>query len=211
MPVTVGLIVAILVYFVLEIISGVPPFGVTDTDGPALVGVGAIIPGTLQNHDYWRLIAAMFIHIGMLHLLLNLWALFQLGYVFEMMFGSIRFAVTYFASGLIASIASAYFSHGISAGASGAIFGILGALIFAIRRSPVWRHQPWTRNLTRQLVGWAALNVIIGFSMPGIDNAAHLGGFAAGLLLGLIPHQAPPPPPGSMVIEPPSQDSNDRI
>lgn len=207
MPVTVGLIVAILVYFVLEILSGVPPFGVTDADSAALVSVGSIIPGTLQNHDYWRLLAAMFIHIGVLHLVLNLWALFQLGYVFEMMFGSVRFALTYFASGLIASISSAYFAHGISAGASGAIFGILGALIFAIRRSPVWRHQPWTKNLVRQLVGWAALNVVIGFSMPGIDNAAHLGGFAAGLLLGLIPHRVPPPPPRSIVIEHPPMDT----
>lgn len=206
MPVTVGLIVAILVYFVLEIISGVPAFGVTDAAGPALVSVGAIIPGMLQNHDYWRLLAAMFIHIGLLHLALNLWALFQLGYVFEMMFGSVRFALTYFASGLIASVASAYFAHGISAGASGAIFGIIGALIFAIRRSPVWRHQPWTKSLVRQLVGWAALNVVIGFSMPGIDNAAHLGGFAAGLLLGLIPHNAPPPPPRTLVIEHPPEN-----
>lgn len=207
---TVGLVIAIVVYFVLEIISGVPPFGVTNADGPALVGVGAIVPGTLQNHDYWRLIAAMFIHIGVLHLVLNVWALFQLGSVFEMMFGSVRFALTYFASGLIASVASAYFASGISAGASGAIFGILGALIFAIRRSPVWRHQPWTTGLVRQLVGWAAINVVIGFTMPGIDNAAHLGGFAAGLLLGFIPHHVPPPPPRTLVIEHPPEDSHDR-
>ena len=145
----------------------------------------------------------MFIHVGILHLALNLWALFQLGYMFEAMFGSFRFIVTYIVSGLIASAASAYFldPHGLSAGASGAIFGILGALIFSIRRSPMWKHEPWARGLTKQLFGWAALNFVIGFSFPAIDNYAHGGGFVAGLLLGFLPHRVPPPPPRTMVIE----------
>jgi rhomboid protease GluP len=152
----------------------------------------------------------MFLHIGLLHLILNLWALYQLGYVFEVMFGSARFVTIYFVTGLSASITSAIFLRpdGLSAGASGAIFGILGALIVAIRRSPVWRHEPWTRGFTQQLMGWAALNVIIGFSFPGIDNAAHLGGFAAGLLLGLIPHRVPPPPPNRMVIDTEARDGD---
>jgi rhomboid protease GluP len=118
------------------------------------------------------------------------------------MFGSTRFAITYFVSGIAASLASALMAtDNSSVGASGAIFGILGALIFAIRRSPFWREQPWARSLGRQLIGWALLNVAIGFMVPNIDNSAHIGGFLAGLALGFIPHKVPPPPPGNVVID----------
>lgn len=203
MPITIGLIIAILLVFVAEIMNGVPFVGVGQEHLSALAELGAIVPGMLERGEYWRLVAAMFLHIGLLHLILNLWALYQLGYVFEMMFGSVRFLVIYFLTGLTASVTSALFLDpgGLSAGASGAVFGILGALIVAIRRSPVWRHEPWTRGFTQQLMGWAGLNVIIGFTLPGIDNAAHLGGFVAGFILGFIPHRVPPPPPNRMVID----------
>ncbi|HVT43201.1 MAG TPA: rhomboid family intramembrane serine protease [Thermoanaerobaculia bacterium] len=200
-PATTALIAIIVAVFTAEIVKGIPLVGVSDADIPRLIEMGAIVPGIFARGDYWRLVAAMFLHIGILHLLLNLWALFQLGGVFETMFGTPRFVATYFVAGLSASIASAWNAGGVSAGASGAIFGILGALIFAIRRSPVWRHEPWTKNFTRQLIGWAALNVVVGFTVPGIDNAAHLGGFAMGLLLGFVPHRVPPPPPGRYVID----------
>lgn len=203
MPVTIGLILAIAMVFLAEIMNGIPFVGVDTPHLPALVRMGAIVPWLFEQGEYWRLVAAMFLHIGLLHLLLNLWALYQLGYVFELMFGSVRFLMIYFVTGITASITSAIFlsDGGLSAGASGAVFGILGALIVAIRRSPVWKHEPWTRGFTQQLMGWAALNVFIGFTFPGIDNAAHMGGFVAGIVLGFIPHRVPPPPPGRMVIE----------
>jgi rhomboid protease GluP len=195
-PVTIGIITLIVLVYLVEWARG----GSNNTE--VLVAVGAIVPWTMQQSEYWRLLTAMFIHIGILHLFLNVWALYQLGSVFEVMFGSGRFLLTYFVSGLIASLASAVLPPAaVSAGASGAIFGILGALIFSIRRSPVWRHQPWTKGFTQQLIGWAVINVIIGFTFPGIDNAAHIGGFIAGLLLGLIPHKVSPPPPKSVTIE----------
>jgi rhomboid protease GluP len=203
MPATLSLIAAIVAMFVFEAVNGIPLIAgnFTDADVGRLVRLGAITPDLLSKHAYWRLFAAMFIHIGLLHLILNLWALYQLGAVFEMLFGKTRFLLTYFGAGLCASLASAFFARGVAAGASGAIFGILGALILAVRRSPVWRHQPWALSLSTQLIGWAALNVIIGFRVAMIDNAAHLGGLAAGLLLGLLPHRVPPPPPQDMVID----------
>ncbi len=202
MPATVALMVAILMVFVVELMNGIPLAGVGNEHLPALVRLGAIVPWLMAEGEYWRLVAAMFLHIGLLHLLVNLWALYQLGYVFEAMFGTTRILAFYFLTGISASLTSAILrEEGLSAGASGAIFGILGALIVAIRRSPVWRNEPWTKGFTRQLMGWAAVNVFIGFTFPGIDNYAHLGGFAAGLLLGFIPHRVPPPPPGRMVIE----------
>jgi rhomboid protease GluP len=194
-PVTLGIIAVIGIVFVMETLAG----GSSRTD--VLYSLGAIVPDLFAKGEYWRLLAAMFLHIGFLHLFLNLWALYQLGGVFEMLFGSPRFAATYFASGLVASTASALFTNGLAAGASGAIFGILGALIVSIRRSPRFRNAAWGKGLVQQLLFWAGINIVIGFTMPGIDNAAHIGGFITGLLLGLQPHRVPPPPPNEMVID----------
>lgn len=200
-PVTFGILVAIFIMFGVELLTGIPLADVGNIYIPKLAALGMITPTTIADGEYWRLFAAMFIHIGILHLLLNSWALYQLGGVFEIMFGPKRFAVTYFVSGLIASITSALRTAAFSAGASGAIFGILGALIVAIRRSPKWRHQQWARSLTHQLILWAGINIVIGTSFPGIDNAAHMGGFVAGLILGFLPHRVAPPPARNMTIE----------
>ncbi|HUP63998.1 MAG TPA: rhomboid family intramembrane serine protease [Thermoanaerobaculia bacterium] len=195
-PVTFAILAVIIVVYMFEVLAG------GSSSVQVLVDLGAIVPGLLSRGEWWRLVAAMFLHIGILHLFLNLWALYQLGGVFEMLFGSRRFAVTYFVSGIVASLTSAIFiaSNGVAAGASGAIFGVLGALIVSIRRSPRFRHAAWTRGLLQQLILWAGINIIIGF-MPGIDNAAHIGGFACGLLLGLAPHRIPPPPPSEVLVE----------
>ena len=170
-----------------------------------MVDLGAIVPCLLQRGEYVRLIAAMFLHGSWLHWFLNSWALYQLGTLYETLFGSGRFALIYFVSGICASVASSLYQHGPAVGASGAIFGILGAFIFSIRRSPQYRHQPWTRSLVGQLIFWIAVNIVIGFSVKFIDNAAHIAGLVTGLLLGFLPHRVPPPPPRNMVIDlPPS-------
>ena len=166
-----------------------------------MVQMGAIVPGLLGRGEYWRLITSMFLHGGWLHWFANSWALYQLGTLYEVLFGSKRFALIYFASGIAAGIASAMYNHGPAVGASGAIFGILGAFIFSIWRSPQYRHQPWTKSLLSQLVFWIAVNLYIGYRLPFIDNVAHVGGLIAGLLLGFLPHRIPPPPPGSSLIE----------
>jgi rhomboid protease GluP len=166
-----------------------------------LVQLGAIIPELWQRHEYWRLLTAMFLHANLLHWAANSWALFQLGSLYEVMFGSARFAAFYFITGICASIASSLNPNHFSVGASGAILGILGGFIFSIRRSPQWRHEPWTRGLMQQLVFWALLNVGLGFTIKQIDNTAHIAGLISGLLLGLIPHRVPPPPPSSTVID----------
>ncbi|HXI13829.1 MAG TPA: rhomboid family intramembrane serine protease [Thermoanaerobaculia bacterium] len=195
-PLTTLLLVSITLVFALEWIRG------GTQENAVLYRMGAIHPDLFQDGEYWRLFAAMFLHAGVLHVALNLWALFQIGTIFESMFGPGRFALTYLLSGLAASIASAVLPpHGLSVGASGAIFGIIGALILAIRRSPHWRNQPWAKGLTQQLLFWAGANIVIGFTIPRIDNAAHLGGFIMGLLLGLVPHRVPPPPPGQETID----------
>ncbi|HEY3055913.1 MAG TPA: rhomboid family intramembrane serine protease [Thermoanaerobaculia bacterium] len=194
-PATAALLAVIAIVFVFEWLSGAL------WDDNALVQMGAIVPGMLQRHQYWRIFTAMFLHGGVIHWAANSWALYQLGLLYEVMFGSMRFLLIYFVTGACASIASSLFTHGPSVGASGAILGILGAFIFSIRRSPQWRHEPWTRGLLAQLIFWAALNIVLGFSVSYIDNVAHIAGLVSGLLLGFLPHRVPPPPPSRDVID----------
>jgi rhomboid protease GluP len=154
-----------------------------------LIDLGANQAQRVAQGELWRPLTSVFLHLGLFHLLVNGWALYQLGQLFEVWLGSVALALVYFASGLAGSLASLAFTlagtDGISAGASGAIFGILGALIgFLARRRD--RLSPEAKSLLVQLLVWAAINVVLGFSVAVIDNAAHLGGFAVGLGLGFV-------------------------
>jgi rhomboid protease GluP len=144
-----------------------------------LIDLGANQAQRVAQGELWRPLTSVFLHLG----------LFHLGQLFEVWLGSVALALVYFASGLAGSLASLAFTlagtDGISAGASGAIFGILGALIgFLARRRD--RLSPEAKSLLVQLLVWAAINVVLGFSVAVIDNAAHLGGFAVGLGLGFV-------------------------
>ncbi len=173
-PVTTLLLIAIAAGYVLQV------FG-----GDALTEAGANYGPAIHAGQYWRLVTSMFLHGGLLHLGLNAWALFQLGSLLELLMGSPRMLLIYFLSGIAGSLASATFTQAPSVGASGAIFGLLGALIaFLLRRRGAL--TPQGKSILMQLVGWAVINVFFGFSTPGIDNSAHLGGGAAGLLLGFV-------------------------
>jgi rhomboid protease GluP len=195
-PVTAALLAIITLVFILEWMTGAL------WDINKLVEMGAIIPHMLDRGEYWRIFAAMFLHANVLHWAANSWALYQLGALYEAMFGTRRFLLVYLVTGVCASIASSLNVKYASVGASGAIMGILGAFIFSIRRSPQWRHEPWTKGLVSQLMFWAAVNLAIGFyASEYIDNVAHVTGLVSGLLLGLIPHRVPPPPPTAHVID----------
>lgn len=174
-PVTTFLIVAIGIGFALQFFLG-----------RALTDAGANYgPAVWQGGEYYRLVTSMFLHGGIVHLLLNGWALYQLGSMVEIWMGSGRMLLIYFVGGIAGSIASTFWTQSLSVGASGAIFALLGALIaFLLRRREFLNAQ--AKGLLSQLVGWAVINVFFGFSVPGIDNAAHLGGCAGGFLLGLV-------------------------
>ncbi|HET8774065.1 MAG TPA: rhomboid family intramembrane serine protease [Thermoanaerobaculia bacterium] len=203
-PATAALIVAILIAFGIEIVTG------AWTNGAILAELGAILRyDILVEHEYWRLVSAMFLHGDgtikgtLLHLMMNLWALFQLGTLYEIMFGTRRFLWVYFGTGIVASITSMVVTGGPSVGASGAIFGLLGAFIFSVRRSPRWRHDRVARSVVKQCLFWAVANILVTSQIPQIDNAAHIGGLVAGLVLGFVlPQPAPPPqPPAEVVID----------
>ena len=197
--------VLITIGFILEIVTG------AWLNINKLVALGANLPlrWVMETNGYWRFVTSMFLHgdgtLGgdLLHFAMNLWAVYQLGTLFEIMFGTRRFLLTYFITGIVASAVSSYHMPllGESVGASGAIFGILGAFIFSVRQSPRWRHDPMTRRLIPQLLFWIVLNLGVLGWLPQIDNSAHIGGLVCGLLLGFLPHRVPPPPPGSGVID----------
>jgi len=194
-PATTILIVTICICYAIEMASR------------KTIELGAVVPWLFQTRQYWRLFTALFLHGGLLHLATNAFALSQIGSLYEMMFGTRRFLLVYFVSGLLASATSALHMlyagvNGNSVGASGAIFGILGAFIFSIRRSPVYRNDRQARFLLPQFVFWILVNVGLGLQFPEIDNAAHFGGLVTGLMLGiLLPHRVPPAPPGAAVID----------
>jgi len=154
------------------------------TDTGVLVDFGAMYGPKIAEGDYWRLFTAMFLHVGFMHLAFNAFGLFIFGRMVEGVFGPYRFALLYVLSGLFGSVTSYLIGpDAIAAGASGALFGIIGvmAAYFAVQRKVLGKAAQ--QNLYG-LLGLAAINVVFGLLSPGIDNWAHLGGFAAGFGLG---------------------------
>jgi rhomboid protease GluP len=180
-PLTFVLLLAIAAGYVLQMLWGDAMIAAYANYGPAV-----------WHGQWWRLVTSMFLHGGLVHLLVNGWALYQLAGLFEIWLGWPALLLVYFISGIAGSLASALITSEPSVGASGAIFGLLGALIgFLLKHRE--RLTPQAKSLLMQLVGWAVINVIFGFSVKGIDNAAHLGGCAAGFLCGLILPEPPHP------------------
>jgi rhomboid protease GluP len=148
-----------------------------------LVQLGANVTLLVAGGQYWRLFTSMFLHVGILHLLFNGYALAVIGADLERLLGWGRFLVLYLLSGLFGSLASYAFNRGISAGASGAIFGLIGGLaaFFALHRQQL---GTWGKQRLANIAFLIVLNLFLGFTLPGIDNMAHLGGLLSGFSLG---------------------------
>jgi len=171
-------VINVLIWLATEVAGGS-----TDTD--VLLRFGAMYGPYIADGDYWRLFTAMFLHVGLTHLAFNGFGLFIFGQQVEKFYGPYRFGVIYILAGLAGSVASfALNDTAVGAGASGAIFGILGALVafFVIHRDKLGEFG--RQSLTGFLI-LAAINLFIGFSIPNVDNFAHMGGFAAGFALTL--------------------------
>lgn len=149
---------------------------------------GANFGPATQDGEWWRLGSALFLHFGVLHLVMNMWALWDGGQLVERMYGHLRFAAIYFLSGISGNLLSLVSHHGqaISGGASGAIFGVYGALLVCLWRERRQLHPHEFRWLFWGASGFAALTIVLGLLIPGIDNAAHVGGFLTGLLSGVV-------------------------
>ena len=157
-----------------------------------MVRLGAEQPFLVASGQYWRLFTSIFLHFGILHLALNMYALFIIGNVVESELGRIRYLALFLVTGWFSS-AIAYWltpplvavqgglTLQISAGASGAIFGLFGVfLAYNYRR----RHLAFYANRTRQMLMLIVLNIVFTFAIPGISWQAHVGGLVAGLIAG---------------------------
>ncbi|MCB1887973.1 MAG: rhomboid family intramembrane serine protease [Rhodocyclaceae bacterium] len=151
------------------------------------------------NGEAWRLLSSVFLHGGLLHIGLNMLALYQAGNLVERMFGPLRFALLYLASGLLASLVSVWWRQDVvSVGASGAIFGVFGGLLSYLivhRRQMPRAAYARLKTMTLSFVGYSLL---IGFAIPGVDNAAHVGGLLGGLAAGWLLSIGPARPSAGM-------------
>lgn len=140
--------------------------------------LGANYAPLVKNGEIFRLITYAFLHGSIIHLLVNMYSLFIVGRQIENNFGKVRLLIIYFISALSGGLLSALFSDGISIGASGAIFGLLGALLYFGLHFRLYL----TDALISKIIPIIILNLLIGFTVTGIDNACHIGGLIGGFL-----------------------------
>jgi rhomboid protease GluP len=177
-PVVTWVLLAIIaIVFAVETVSG----GSTSTE--VLVRLGAKVPSLIAAGEYWRLFTSMFLHVGLAHIFFNGYALLIIGTELERLFGWARFLAVYLLSGLFGSLASYALVPNLAAGASGAIFGLVGALaaFFLLHRE---RLGKWGGARLGNIAFLIVINLFFGFTQPGIDNLAHLGGLLSGFGLG---------------------------
>jgi rhomboid protease GluP len=174
----------------------------------------------LVKSEWWRIVTAMFVHVGWIHLLFNMWCLWNLGLLAEPLIGSAGVLEVYILTGAAGNLLSTFVNwwwysaawvkyHDLAvfpagAGASGAVFGIAGALIILLKSHRLPVPSPELHKLRRQVIYFAAINLVIGFTISlgvvvshtgvSIDNMAHLGGFSCGLLFAapLVPRIGSP-------------------
>src|SRR6267142_1044583 len=151
--------------------------GLMNMDGRALIITGANYGPLSGGGEPWRLLTAIFLHAGLLHIAFNSWALMVIGPLIEHLYGPRKMFVLYLVTGIASNIASLWW-HGprlLQVGASGAIFGLIGvAAVYGLRRGDALGE-----GLRRQMTTWAIYGIVMGFLMHA-DNAAHIGGFIAG-------------------------------
>lgn len=165
------IIINVLVFLAMYI------FGKGSEDTLTLLLFGANYPVLVRAGDYYRLITSAFLHAGLLHLIFNNYALYVIGSQLESFLGKAKFLIIYLVSAICGSLMSMLFSDGISVGASGAIFGLLGSLLYFGYNYRVYLGTV----LKSQIIPLIIINLVIGFITPGIDNAAHIGGLLGGL------------------------------
>lgn len=146
--------------------------------GELILTYGAKINTNILGGEYWRFITPIFLHAGIPHLLLNCYSLYAVGVAVEKIYGRCRFLVIYFIAGIFGNILSFMFSSNPGVGASGAIFGLLGALLFFGLERPTLFKSSFGANIIVMIV----INLFYGFSKTGIDNFAHIGGLIGGFL-----------------------------
>lgn len=160
---------------------------VMDFPGPDLVRWGANVGPYTLTGEWWRLLTCVFVHGGLIHIAFNMWCLWDLGALCESLYGPWTYAAIYFICGIGASLGSIIWNVGaFSVGASGAIFGLAGALLAAFKLGEFSVPRAALSGMLRSLGAFVVYNLIFGFAISGIDNAAHIGGLITGLIVGAL-------------------------
>lgn len=183
-PVTYALIAINVAVFVAMAASGIDAFS---PDGSMHVKWGSnLVPVTVDG-EWWRLATSMFLHFGVIHVAVNMWVLFANGRLTERLYGPARFLILYLFAGLAGSMASAWWHPATnSAGASGAVFGVLGGLLAFMLAERGRIPMQVIREQSRSIAAFVFYNIIYGVTHSGIDNAAHLGGLVGGAVMGFL-------------------------
>ncbi len=175
---------------VIAYVAEVALSGSLDPSINALFALGALNGIAVFAGQWWRMLASVFLHGGVLHIAFNMWALFNLGILAELLYGRRNYVILYLLCGLGGSALSIFWHpNQIGVGASGAIFGIAGALLPALK----FQRNPRVAAALRGSFGSIGLfviyNLLFGAAVPFIDNAAHLGGLITGIATGyFLPH-----------------------
>jgi membrane associated rhomboid family serine protease/Flp pilus assembly protein TadD len=164
-----------------------------DFPGRVMVHFGANFGPYTLSGDWWRLLTYMFLHGGLMHIAFNMWCLWDLGALCESLYGRWTFACIYLITGIAGGLASVAWNPGVlSVGASGAIFGLAGALLASFYLGEFSVPRIAIQGTLRSLLFFVGFNVLFGTMISGIDNACHFGGLISGLILGaLIARVAP--------------------
>jgi len=172
--VTTLIVIANVIVFLLMLLTG------SLTSARTLKRFGALT-NPLPASQWWRLITAMFVHLGFAHIAFNMFALILFGGAVEQRYGKARYLMLYLGAGVLGSATSLAYSHAsLSAGASGAIFGVIGAGLAMV----LWnRDRPGMRAQLRSWIFLIAINLFIGVETPGIDLRAHIGGLLGGFII----------------------------
>ena len=181
MPITILLIALNLIIYVLMVVSGVDFFSPTVQQ---ILAWGGCNSTTILHGEPWRLVSAMFIHFGIVHLLMNLYALYDLGSTLEGIIGKAWFILIYLATGIFGGLVSQVWhlnTPSVEAGASGAVFGILGVLI-ALLTTRLFPEEVRIPYLKRILI-MVGMNLVYGMQAQ-VNMAAHMGGLFSGFILG---------------------------
>lgn len=171
------LLVQVVVFILMEFMGG-------STNSATLIKFGAKFNPLMLEGEWWRFFTPIFLHIGFLHLFMNSLALFYMGPLVERIFGNVRFMFIYLLAGFLGTLASFVTSPNLSAGASGAIFGCFGALLYF----GVMYPKLFFRTMGMNILFVIGLNLVFGFTVQGIDNAGHIGGLVGGFIAAGITH-----------------------
>ena len=181
---TIGILCANVAIYLAMLLAGVH---FLKPEVPDLLTWGANLGSATTSGQWWRLFTCTFLHIGLIHILFNMYVLWDIGRFVERLLGSLGFAVVYLLAGLAGSVASMWWNpYVVSAGASGAIFGLYGCLIGYLLAGARDIPGDVARNLKKNALVFLGYNLVWGLTQPELDMAGHLGGLAAGLACGFV-------------------------